>query len=101
MRRLAIKRFCIGELADPTEIHHRNPVADNLDHREIVRNEQHGQVIAFLHVLQEIDDLRLDRDVERRYGLIADQHRRLRDQRPGDADALALPARELEWPPVE
>ena len=44
---------------------------------------------------QQVDDLRLDRDVERRDRLVGDQELGLDDERPGDADALALPAGEL------
>ena len=44
---------------------------------------------------EQIDDLRLDRDVERRDRLVADDQLRLAGQRAGDADALALAAGEL------
>ena len=44
---------------------------------------------------EQVEDLRLDRDVERRHRLVADDQLGLGDQRPGDADALRLPAREL------
>jgi hypothetical protein len=48
-----------------------------------------------LQVLQQVDDLRLDRHVERRHRLVADDQLRAPGQRPGDADALALAAGEL------
>ena len=48
-----------------------------------------------LQRLQQIDDLRLDRHVERRHRLVADDQLRLEDHRPRDADALALAAGEL------
>src|SRR3546814_12916668 len=47
-------------------------------------------VIPALQVAQQIDDLRLDRNVERRYRLIADQQFRPHDQRARDRDALTL-----------
>ena len=43
----------------------------------------------------QVEDLRLDRDVERRDGLVGDDQLRIERERAGEADALALPAREL------
>src|ERR1700682_3016959 len=48
-----------------------------------------------LQVDQQIDHLGLDRDVERRYRLVAHDEVRPERQRPRDADALALAAGEL------
>ena len=48
-----------------------------------------------LQLLQQVQDLRLDRDVERRDRLVGDQELRLDGQRPGDPDPLPLPAGEL------
>ena len=48
-----------------------------------------------LQVLQQVDDLRLDRDVERGDRLVADDQLGIDRERPGDADALALAAGEL------
>ena len=77
------------------EIHHRDARADVLDHRQIVRDEQVGEAEFLLQVFQQVDDLRLDRDVERGDRLVADDQLRRHRQRPGDADALALAAGEL------
>ena len=85
----------VGDLGDLTEIHHRDPVGDVLDHLEVVRDEKVGQTQLLLEVLHEVDDLGLDRDVERRDRLVADDELRLDRQRARDADALPLPAREL------
>ena len=48
-----------------------------------------------LEVLEQVDDLRLDRHVERRDRLVADDEVGLERERAGDADALPLAAREL------
>ena len=48
-----------------------------------------------LQVLEQVDDLRLDRDVERGDRLVADDELRLDRKRARDADALALAAGEL------
>ena len=54
-----------------------------------------------LQVLQQVDDLRLDRDVERGDRLVADDQVGLGGQSAGDADALALAAGELVRPAVD
>ena len=48
-----------------------------------------------LQFLQQIDDLGLDRDVERGYRLVADDHPRIQDQGARDPDALPLTPGEL------
>ena len=58
-------------------------------------DEDIGQAESRLEVEQQIEDLGLDRDVERRDGLIADDQLGLERDRPGDADALALAAGEF------
>ena len=63
-------------------------------HAEIVRDEQHRQAEPVLQVEQQVDDLRLHRDVERRDRLVGDDQRRIERQRARDADALALAAGE-------
>ena len=66
-----------------------------LHHREIVRDEDVGEAEAPLQVAQQVEHLRLDRDVERRDRLVADDQLRLDRERAGDRDALALAAGEL------
>ena len=83
------------DLDDPPQIHHRDAVADMADHREIMRDEQIGEPELVLQVFEQVDHLRLDRDVERRNRLVEDQQFRVERQSPGDADALALAARKL------
>ena len=82
-------------LDDPAEIHHRDAVGDVLHHREIVRDEDVGEAEPVLQIAQQIDDLRPDRDVERRDRLVADDELRLDRERAGDGDALALAAGEF------
>jgi hypothetical protein len=66
-----------------------------LDDREVVGDEEVRQVELLLEVLEEVDHLRLDRDVERGHRLVADDQLRADGERAGDADALALAAGEL------
>src|SRR6266545_4102321 len=76
-------------------VHDRDPVAHRPDHREVVRDEEIGEVELPLEVLQEVEDLRLDRDVESRHGLVADDQPGIEGECTRDADALALAAGEL------
>src|SRR5690606_37628576 len=46
--------LAIGNLDDIAKIHHRDPVGDMVDHREIVRDEEIGQAEPFLQIEQEI-----------------------------------------------
>ena len=64
-------------------------------HGQIVRDEQVRELELALQVFEQIDDLRLDRNVERRYRFIAHDEGRLHRQRTRYSDALALAAGEL------
>ncbi len=83
------------DLDQLAEIHHRHAVADVLYHGEVVSDEQVGEAEAALQVLQQVDDLRLDRDVERRDRLVAYDQVGIDGQGASDADPLALAAGEL------
>ncbi len=54
-----------------------------------------GQAEASAQILQQVDHLRLDRDVERRDRLVADDKLRFQGEGAGDPDALTLSARHL------
>ena len=95
MQRRAEQGPFVGELDDPSEVHHRDAMADVLHYRQIMGDEQVGQPELVLQVHQEIDHLRLDGDVESRDRLVPGDEVGAEHQRPRDADALALAAREL------
>ena len=80
---------------DATEAHHHHVMADVSHDGKVVRDEDKGEAHAFLQVHQEVDDLGLDRDVQRRDGFVADDELRPPDQGPGDTDALCLTARQF------
>ena len=82
-------------LDDLPEVHDDDPIRDVPDDREIVGDEQVRETELGLQLLEQIDDLRLDRDVQRRDRLVADEELGVQGQRPGEADPLALPAGEL------
>ncbi|APZ55380.1 hypothetical protein Ga0080574_TMP5098 (plasmid) [Salipiger abyssi] len=83
------------DLDDPAEIHHRDAVADPLHHRHVVADEEIGEPALALQRHHQVDDLRLDRHVQRRNRLVGDHQRGIECQSAGNGDALALSAREL------
>ena len=100
MLRILHDRRAWSDLDDLAQIHHRDAMADTLDDRDVVRDEQIGQAHVSLNVHHQIDDLRLDRDVERRYGFIGDQQLRRQRERPCDAQPLPLAAGEFMRKPT-
>ena len=58
-----------------------------------IRTSVEAEVL--LELAQEVEDLRLDRDVQRRDRLVGDHQLGLQRERPCDADALSLAAGEL------
>ena len=94
MRRAAeegLRRRC---LHDPAQVEHHDAIGHDLDDREVVADEHQGQAKLALQVLEEVNDLRLDRYVKRRDRFVRHDEPRLRGERSRDRDALALPARE-------
>ncbi len=58
-------------------------------------DKQHGQPVLFAQSAQQLENLRLNGDVERGGGLVGDEQTRLVDQGHGDHHALALSAGKL------
>src|SRR5487761_463492 len=85
----------VRRLHDLAEIHDADPIADMLDHRQVVGDEDVGEAELRLEVLEEVDDLGLHGDVEGRDRLVADHQAGAQGERTGDADPLTLASREL------
>ena len=81
-------------LDDAAAVHDDRLVGDLAHDREVVADEDVGDAGALADVGEQVEDLRLDRDVERGDGLVEDDHARLGRERAGDRDALALAARQ-------
>src|SRR5262245_54202569 len=92
---LAVKLSGGNDLDDLAEIHHRHTVANVLDHPQVMRDEQEGETKLLLQIEQHVQDLGLDRYVERGNRLVGDYELRIHRERSSNADALALPAREF------
>ncbi len=88
-------------LDDRAAMHNGDAIAHRAHDGEVMGDEQVGEAELALEVLQKIDDLRLDRDVERRHRLVTDDQPRRKRERAGDPDPLALPSRELVWIPID
>ena len=93
--RVRVELVGVGQLDDLAEVHHRDAVAHVAHDREVVGDEDQRQAEVALEVAQQVEDLRLDRHVERGDRLVGDDQLRLERERARDADALALAAGEL------
>lgn len=82
-------------LDNATKIHDGDAITDMMDDGEIMGNENVGKLQLLLKVRQEIEDLRLDRDIQRRHGFIENNKLWFERNGPGDADSLPLSAREF------
>jgi len=80
---------------DAAEVHHRDVVAEVFDDGEVVGDEQVREAELLLQFAKQVENLRLDGDVQRTDRLVADDEAGVERQGAGDADALALAAGEL------
>ena len=82
-------------LHDLARVHHEHSVGEVAHHAQVVRDEEVGEVDLPLQLAEQVEDLGLHGDVERRGRLVEDDEGRIGRERASDAHALALPAREL------
>src|SRR5439155_13224009 len=88
-------RSLLHDLALIEDVH----TIDNLpDDGEVVGDEEVAEAELLAELPEQAQDLRLDRDVQRRHRLVADDQLRLDGERPGDHDTLALAAGEGRGP---
>jgi hypothetical protein len=79
-------------LHDAAAEHHGDPRRDVPDHVEVVADEDHAEWSRLRRSAKQVEDLRLDRDVERADRLVGDQDVGAR------ASARAMQIR-CRWPP--
>src|SRR5688572_24246224 len=84
-----------ADLHDAARVHHGHAVRGFRDDTHVVRDQHDGGAVVAAQALQERDDLRLDRDVERGGRLVGDDEARVGAERKRDHDALAHTAGEL------
>ena len=80
------------QLDDAAQIHDGHAVTEVLHHRQIVADEDAGQIKIAVQFKEQIDDLRLNRHVQRGDRFVADQYVGLHGQRTGNRDTLPLTA---------
>ena len=95
MLRIGEQRPLLRQLDDAAQIHDGDAVRDVLDDGKVVGDEQIGHAEVALQIGQQVDHLRLHRDVERGDGLVAHDQLGSQRQGAGDHEALALAAGEL------
>ena len=92
---MAQHRFGRGLLQGPAAEHDQRPVGDPRDDAEIVTDEDQRHAEIADELVEQVEDLALHRDVERRRGFVRDEQGRPARERDGDADPLALSARQF------
>src|SRR5690606_25927566 len=80
---------------DPAGVHYHDLVGDGAHDRKVVRNEEIGEPEAVAQVGEEVEDLRLDGDVERGDRLVGNDQLGPDHECAGDGNALALTAGKL------
>src|SRR5262249_14988552 len=63
----------VALLDDPARVHDGHPVSDVRDDTHVVGDKHNGRAELVLELLDELEDLGLDRHVERGRGLVGDQ----------------------------
>ena len=93
----AARTACVGAagLDEHAGVHDVDALAHAGDDAEVVRDHDQRRVALGDEALQQLEDLRLDRHVERGRRLVGDQQLRLAGERHRDHRPLAHPAREL------
>ncbi len=82
------------------EVHDGDSIGDVPHEREVVRDEQVGEIELALERLEEVDDLRANRHVESRHRLVEDEQLWIERERARNTDPLSLAAGELVREPV-
>src|SRR6478736_1662887 len=75
-----------AKLDEPSEIHHRDALADVRNHREIVGDEHVGEPEIALQLGEQIQYVAADRHIQRRHYLVAHDQFRAQRQRARDHD---------------
>ena len=91
---LRMREDILGRTAfdNAAALHHRHFMRHKFDHGKVVRDEQVRHALLGLDLPQQIENLRLHRNIQCGSRLIADHDFRLNGQRSGNGNALTLPA---------
>ena len=92
---MAINLITISQLDNSAQIHHSHSITEVTYGGQIMGNEQVGQSQVALQLLEQVEDLSLDRDIQSTDRLIRHNQLGLESERSGDADSLTLATREF------
>ena len=92
MGRGFIQSFGICHLYNFSQIHYCNKVTQIPNNIDIVGNDQHGQFLLFPKIQQQVQNLRLNGNIQCCGDLVADQKLRLEGKASGNVDSLPLPS---------
>src|SRR3990172_1012610 len=95
MERLAEQLLLLGKFDNLAKVHHCDPIRNVFDNAEIVGDKEVRQLKLFLQVLEQVENLRLDRDIKGRDRFIRNNELGSKSECPGNANALALAAGKL------
>lgn len=101
MRRHFEQQRSRRQLYQSAQIQNGHAIGEMMHHCEIVADEEIRQRPLLLYRPQQVDDLALDRHVERRQRLVGDDQSWVGCERPGDRDSLPLAAGEFVWIAVQ
>jgi hypothetical protein len=80
---------------DFAAVHNHNTVRHKLSNVEVVGYKNHSEPQSASEIVQERKNLSLNRNIQRRDGLVSKNQRRLRRQGPGYRDTLSLASTKL------
>ena len=101
MRRRRQNRAGRPVLRHVSGVQHQYVVRDVADYAQVVRYEDVGVAGLSLASFEQVQHLRLNGHVQRRYRLVRDDKLRVRRERAGERDPLLLPAAQLRGQPVQ
>ena len=95
MHRILEELIGVCKLYHLTEVHNADSIGEVLNYREVVRDKEDSQAKASTKIVKKVNNLRLDRNVERGYGLVGYDHLRLHNNSSRDSYTLSLSTGEL------
>ena len=90
--RVAEHPACLADLDDPPSVHDRHAVGDLGEDSELMCHEQDREIKLVTQVEEQVQQLRLDGNVERTDRLVSDQQLGPDRERTRNGDSLALAA---------
>ena len=95
MLRVLVQLVGVRDLDDLAEVHDGDALGNVPHDKKVMRDEQIRNAELFLQLLKHVDDLRLNGNVQRGHGLVADDELGVHGESSGNADSLALTAGKL------